>query len=136
VWQVRSEAVAAAQERLEATKAALERRREELRGLERDVREAARAADAAGKAAAGRDADLRRREVCRSAQMLESSPCSIHFSKNCTALHGSHALPGAPASKSAVASLMVPGKEACQSVRLHTPLTAPVKGRPWKIPTL
>lgn len=64
---MRSEAVAAAQERLEATKAALERRREELRGLERDVREAARAADAAGKAAAGRDADLRRREVCRSA---------------------------------------------------------------------
>ncbi len=61
--QVRSEALAAAQERLEATKVALERRRDELRLLEREVREAARSADATGKAAAARNAELLRKEV-------------------------------------------------------------------------
>ena len=61
--QVRSEALAAAQERLEATKVALERRRDELRLLEREVREAARSADASGKAAAARNAELLRKEV-------------------------------------------------------------------------
>jgi septal ring factor EnvC (AmiA/AmiB activator) len=66
--QVRSEAVAAAQEKLEATKTALERRKEELRALEAGVRKAARAAEAAERAAAARDAELRRREVHRPAQ--------------------------------------------------------------------
>lgn len=39
--QVRSEATAAAQEKLEAARRALDKRREELRGLERQARAAA-----------------------------------------------------------------------------------------------
>ncbi len=71
--QVRSEALAAAQERLEATKVALERRRDELRALEREVREAARSADAAGKAAAARNAELLRKEVHYESLSVETS---------------------------------------------------------------
>ena len=61
--QVKSEAVAAAQERLEASKAALEQRREELLAKEAQLKDAARAAEAAASAAAAQDDRLRAREV-------------------------------------------------------------------------
>ena len=61
--QVKAEAVAAAQERLEASKAALEQRREELLAKEAALKEAARAAEAATSAAAAREERLKAREV-------------------------------------------------------------------------
>lgn len=61
--QVKAEAVAAAQERLEASKAALEQRREELLAKEAQLKEAARAAEAAASAAAAQEEKLRAREV-------------------------------------------------------------------------
>lgn len=61
--QVKAEAVAAAQERLEASKAALEQRREELLAKEAALKEAARAAEAATSAAATREERLKAREV-------------------------------------------------------------------------
>lgn len=61
--QVKTEAVAAAQERLEASKAALEQRREELLAKEAQLKEAAHAAEAAASAAAAQGEKLRAREV-------------------------------------------------------------------------
>lgn len=61
--QVKAEAVAAAQERLEATKAALEQRREELLAKEAQLKEAACAAEAAASAAAAQEDRLRAREA-------------------------------------------------------------------------
>ena len=61
--QVKVEAVAAAQERLEASKAALEQRREELLAKEAQLKEAALAADRAAKAAAAHEDRLKAREV-------------------------------------------------------------------------
>ena len=61
--QVKVEAVAAAQERLEASKAALEQRREELLAKEAQLKEAALAADAAAKAAAAHEDRLKAQEV-------------------------------------------------------------------------
>ena len=60
---MKAEAVAAAQERLEAFKAALEQRREELLAKEAQLKEAARAAEAAASAAAAQEEKLRAREV-------------------------------------------------------------------------
>ena len=72
--QVKAEAVAAAQERLEATKAALEQRREELLAKEAQLKEAARAAEAAASAAAAQEDRLRTREATLS---LSKALCSV-----------------------------------------------------------
>ena len=71
--QVKAEAVAAAQERLEATKAALEQRREELLAKEAQLKEAARAAEAAAGAAAAQEDRLRAREATLSLSLSLSS---------------------------------------------------------------
>lgn len=77
--QVKAEAVAAAQERLEATKAALEQRREELLAKEAQLKEAACAAEAAASAAAAQEDRLRAREAILPLQgiMLRGPPRSV-----------------------------------------------------------
>ena len=81
--QVKAEAVAAAQERLEATKAALEQRREELLAKETQIKEAARAAEAAASAAAAQEDRLRAREATLSPVYIVLSRDTPHSVPGC-----------------------------------------------------